>query len=166
VIARSAKSLWSDQRIRFLAAGAFNTGCSIIVYDLIYFFLAQWIHRDPRIIADIAIVLSIVPNVTTAYITNKLIVFQTRGNVCKEYFRFYFIYAIPIGSAFIFIPVIMTLISPLFGPRYTAYAAQALFVALTVPVSYYGHKLITFRHHHPAVMPTPSTEASRRPTSR
>jgi putative flippase GtrA len=144
VIARSLTTLWSDRRIRYLFVGGFNTACAYVVYSVIFHFLSLWLTCDPRVVADLASLLCNIPNLTIAYFMNKFLVFRTRGNYLREYFRSYLVYAIPMTSNLIILPVIMTFTARWFG-RFTGYAAQAIIIILTVIATYFGHKHVTFR---------------------
>jgi putative flippase GtrA len=84
-------------------------------------------------------VASVLINVTMAYCIDKFFVFRTKGNYLREYLRFYAVYAVPIGVGFTLLPLLIEV----FGLN--AYLAQALVVAVTVVIGYFGHKHVSFR---------------------
>jgi putative flippase GtrA len=77
-------------------------------------------------------------NVTNAFIGYRFIVFKSKGNLIREYFRFYLVYAVPIGLGFIGFPICLELL------KMNPYFAQAVLMVITIAISYFGHKYITF----------------------
>jgi putative flippase GtrA len=178
----SITRLWRDQRVRFLVVGAFNTAISIPVSWSIFFFLAKLLHLDQRLIAEITTVIATILNITIAFVGYKFVVFRTRGNYLPEYLRFYIVYAIPTICGLVLLPVLMTVLQHRFG-NYTFYIAQGFLTAVTIIISYVGHKRITFRQTNvpdptgpphgfpieplpPESTSTPAKAPSRYPTSR
>jgi putative flippase GtrA len=84
------------------------------------------------------LVITNIIGLTNAYICYKLFVFRTKGNVLREYSRFYLVYGTSIAINFILLPVLVELfhIHPLI--------AQASMIFFTVIVSYFGHKRFSF----------------------
>lgn len=122
-----------EQKLRYLIIGGWNTVFGYGVFAGLYFWLEGFIHY--LVILSISYVLSI----TNAYIGYKLFVFKTRGNILREYFRFYLVY----GVSFIF--NLATL--PLFVEtlRFNMYVAQAIVTLITILGSYLLHKNFSFK---------------------
>lgn len=84
-------------------------------------------------------VFATVINITNAYICHKFLVFKTKGNYIKEYMRYYVIYSVPIGLGFVFLPFSIEIL------KLNFYVAQAILTLITVIISYFGHKHVSFR---------------------
>lgn len=113
--------------------GGWNTVFGYGVFAALYFWLEGVIHY--LIILSISYVVSI----TNAYVGYKLFVFRTRGNILREYFRFYIVY----GASFIFnvlsLPVFVEML------EFNMYVAQAIVTVITIVGSYVLHKNFSFR---------------------
>jgi putative flippase GtrA len=118
---------------RYLVTGGVNTLLSYAVGASLFYILIDKIHYM------IIMVIGTVVNITISYFNYKLIVFKTKGNYIREYLRFYVVYSVPIGFSFIAFPICYQ------GLGMNPYLAQALIMAVTVVVSYIGHKKISFR---------------------
>jgi putative flippase GtrA len=119
--------------LRYLIAGGWNTLFGYSTFAALYWLLSPRVHYAAIMIA------STVVNVTMAYLSYKLFVFRTKGNWLREYARFYAVYAVPIGLGFVLLPFLIEVF------RMNAYLAQALVVGITVVISYFGHKHVSFR---------------------
>ena len=119
--------------MRFLLTGGWNTAFSYGSLATLYYLLSDRIHYI------IILAFSSVLNITNAYICHKFFVFKTKGNYIREYLRYYIVYSVPIGIGFIFFPICIELL------RMNFYIAQALLTFITVIVSYFGHKHVSFR---------------------
>lgn len=122
-----------EQKLRYLFIGGWNTVFGYGVFAALYFWLEGLIHY--LIILSISYVLSI----TNAYVGYKLFVFRTRGNIVREYFRFYIVY----GASFIFNLAML----PLFVETLSLniYVAQAIVTVITILGSYMLHKKFSFK---------------------
>jgi putative flippase GtrA len=122
-----------EQKIRYLIIGGWNTIFGYGVFAALYFWLEGLIHY--LIILSISYVLSI----TNAYIGYKLFVFKTRGNILREYFRFYIVY----GVSFLFnlasLPLFIEIL------KLNMYVAQAIVTIITILGSYMLHKNFSFK---------------------
>lgn len=83
--------------------------------------------------------LAAIINITNAYICHKLFVFRTKGNYLKEYLRYYIVYSVPIGIGFIFFPICIEILKMNFN------VVQALLTFITIIISYFGHKHVSFK---------------------
>ena len=119
--------------IKFLVTGAWNTAFGVLVYIVLYEGLKQWVNY---------LVLLIPGNIlaiTNAYICYKLFVFKTRGNILREYLRFYVVY----GGAMLLGFVLMFVLVD--GLKLNPVAAQVLCVPISIVFSYCSHRNYSFR---------------------
>lgn len=86
-------------------------------------------------------VIGTIINITNAFICHKVFVFRTKGNYIKEYLRYYVVYAVPTALGFIFFPFCIEVLKMNF------YVTQAILTFITVIISWFGHKHISFRQH-------------------
>ena len=124
---------YNSKPLRFLVIGGWNTAFAYISLAILYYLLSDKIHYM------IIIGFSGIINITNAYICHKFFVFKTRGNYLKEYLRYYVIYSVPIGIGLVFFPFCIEILKMNF------YVTQALLTFLTVIISYFGHKHVSFR---------------------
>ncbi len=87
----------------------------------------------------VIMVFATVINITNAYICHKLFVFKTKGDYIREYARYYVVYSVPIGIGFVFFPICIEVLKMNF------YVTQAFLTFVTVIISYFGHKHVSFR---------------------
>jgi putative flippase GtrA len=129
----AAKRLWQRQEVRFLVVGGGNTVSGYLLSVLIYFLL--------NVMLPLLVIIAIqtVVNVTISFLTQKLLVFRTRGNYLAEYLRFYVVSAVPIVMNFVLLPVAIDWLGM------NPYLAMALLMILMVVILYFGHKYISFR---------------------
>jgi len=119
--------------IRYLLVGAWNTAFGMAVYAGLYCIFGGRVNY--LVLAIPANVLAI----TNAYICYKLLVFRTRGNILREYFRCYVVYGgmMLAGGAGLYVLV------DWFGTPPIA-ANCACTVVLTI-VSYLSHRNFSFK---------------------
>lgn len=117
---------------RYLATGGWNTLFGILVYAALYRGLGSKVHYLVLLIP--ANILAI----TNAYICYKLLVFRTRGNIIKEYLRFYVVYGgtMLLGFALMFCFVDGLNLDPI--------VAQCVSASITIIVSYFSHRDFSF----------------------
>lgn len=122
-----------NEKIRYLAAGAWNTlfgyGLMIILFEL----LSSHLHLV--VIAAISSFFSI----TVSFLTYKVFVFKTMGNWLSEWMRSFVVY----GGATAFSIALLWLLVDAFGLN--IYIAQAISTVLVVFASYIGHQKFTFK---------------------
>ncbi len=133
MISAPARRSYDSRLIRFLIAGGWNTVFSYISTAALYYVLSGMIHYM------MIVALATVINITNAYICHKIFVFKTKGNYVREYLRYYIVYSVPIGIAFVAFPFCIEVLKMNF------YLVQALLTFITVTVSYFGHKHVSFR---------------------
>ncbi len=124
-----------EQKIRYLIIGGWNTVFGYGVFVALYFWFADSIHY--LVILSISYILSI----TNAYIGYKLLVFRTKGNILREYLRFYVVY----GASFLFNLATLPLFVEILNLN--MYAAQAIVTMITILGSYVMHKNFSFKRN-------------------
>lgn len=122
-----------SRRIRYLIAGAWNTGFGYAAGLLLYYVL-----HDNHSIVFIGVLTNIAA-ITMAFLTHKLFVFRTKGNWLAEYLRSYLVYGV---SAISGIAALWLLVEQFLVPFWLA---QFLVILATVGITYIGHSRVTFR---------------------
>ncbi len=121
------------EKIRFLAAGAWNTLFGYFSFVILYYLFRSAAHYM------ILLVISNILSITNAYLSYKYFVFKTKGNFMKEYSRFYVVYGAAFIANLVLLPVFVELL------RIHPLISQALIIILTVIISYFGHKHFSFK---------------------
>jgi len=134
---RTILRIWNHEALRYLVVGGANTAFAYGVFAICYHVLAPHIHYM------IVLVCSTVLNITVAYLNYKFVVFRTKGNYLREYLRFYGVYAVPIGLGFLLFPLGVEVL------HLNAYVTQAVITVITVVLSYFGHKNVSFKRRVP-----------------
>ncbi len=124
---------YNSKPLRFIITGGWNFTFSYITLALLYYLFSKRIHY--MIIMAFATII----NITNAYICHKFFVFKTEGNYLKEYLRYYVVYSVPIAIGFISFPFCIEILKMNF------YVTQALLTFITMTISYFGHKHVSFR---------------------
>ena len=122
----------NKKKIRYIAVGAWNTMFSYIAFVLLYFYLNEPIHYMA------ILVLSQIVGLTNAYICYKLFVFKTKGNILKEYFRFYVVY----GSTLFVNFALILLFVELF--EMDPIISQGIIALIVAFIAYVGHSKFSF----------------------
>ena len=133
MISQVVRNAYASKPIRFLIAGGWNTAFAYILLVVLYYFFSNKVHYM------FILVFCTIVNVTNAYIIHKFFVFKTKGNYIREYIRYYLVYSVPIGLGFISFPLCIEILKMNF------YITQALLTFVTVIISYFGHKHVSFR---------------------
>ena len=136
-----------DQRLRFVAVGAFNTGFGYAAFVFFNLLVGMWIGYLGSLLCAHAV------SSTTAFILYRRFVFQVRGRILGDYLRFQSVYAASLGVNMILLPTLVEVLS------WQVYVAQAVALTVTVVFSYVGHKFFSFRRD-PAVRAATSGDAS------
>lgn len=123
----------ADRLVRFAVTGVWNTLFGILAYAALY----EWLKDSVNYL--VLLVPGNILAITNAFICHKLFVFRTRGNLLREYFRFYVVYG---GTALLGFALMFVLVDGFgFGPV----AAQVLCVPIAVSLSYISHRNYSFR---------------------
>ena len=119
--------------VRFLITGGWNTVFGIGVYSLLL-----WLFEG-KVNYLILMVPSSILAITNAYICYKLFVFKTKGNILREYFRFYLVYGV---SNLLSFGIMFCLVE---GMKIKPIIAQFPCVAIITIFSYVSHHNFSFK---------------------
>ena len=128
------KLIPDSQILRYLITGGWNTLFGVLGYTLLY----AWLHE--RVNYLVLLIPSNILAITNAFICYKLFVFKTRGNMLREYFRFYVVY----GSSMLLGFVLMFILVD--GFKLNPIIAQFIGVPITIAFSYFSHRNYSFRN--------------------
>lgn len=133
---RRAHNLWhGSEKTRFLVVGAWNTAFGYMVFIIAYFLLHHVLHY--LIIMLIAHFIS----VCNAFVGHKFLVFRSSGDLPGEFLRFNMSYGGTIVFGLIAMPIMVELL------HLHPITAQGILIVVTVVLSYFLHKTISFRRH-------------------
>ena len=144
---RLTQHIPSGQVLRYLIVGAWNT---LFGYGCFFLFTKLLLHvmpSQPSLAASVATVVATVTNITVSFAGYKLFVFRTKGNFLHEYARSFLVY-LPslIFNAVAIAPLTVSLRRVLPAHAQQApYIAGAILAFVTVVISFFGHKHISFR---------------------
>jgi len=131
---QALRKLLQDRRVKYVAVGAWNTLFSYLAFVALYLALSPLgVHYL------LVLVLSQIVGVTNAYVCYKVFVFKTRGNVLKEYLRFYVVY----GTTFVINIALITLFVEVF--HLNAILSQGIIAAIVVVLAYFAHSNFSFK---------------------
>ena|ERR1022692_92485 len=142
-----AQHIPTEQLVRYLLVGAWNT---LFGYGCFFFFAHLFLHlfqSMPSLAASVASVLSMAINITVSFLGYKLAVFRTKGKFLREYARSFLVYIPSLILNAITIAPLTTLLERV-QPSHAheaAYIAGAILAFITVVISFFGHKHISFR---------------------
>lgn len=126
--------LWNESApLRYLIVGGWNFVFGYGIFALLYWaFNSRWADW---FIATVATILGI----TMSYLTHRFITYRSHGCWWTEYLRFYVVYG---GQSLLNIFLIWLLVTRL---QYNAYFVQFIINVALVIVSYWAHKLYSFK---------------------
>jgi len=123
-----------EKKLRFLVAGGVNTLVGLSVYPLLYLLLEPlgWGYIQVLLLAQVICI-------TFSFISNKYFVFKTKGNIHKEYVKFFLFYGLYLVLNLLCLPLLVEKvgISPIIS--------QTLFSAAIIISSYFWHNFFTFK---------------------
>lgn len=122
----------NKKKVRYLAVGLWNTVFPYIVFGLLYYLSDAQLHYM------IILLVSQVLGLTNAYIGYKFFVFKTKGNIVREYLRFYAVY----GTTFIVNLVLISLFVEVLGIN--PVISQGIIGIIVVIMAYIGHDRFSF----------------------
>lgn len=125
--------LLSDQRVRFLGAGAFNTLFAFAVFAALEAGLGDAVNYM------IILLLAHVIGVLEAFTIYRLTVFRVKGNLLRDLMRFESVYLLALGINLALLPLLVEL------GHLPVLLAQGVIVFFTSLVSFLGHKHFSFR---------------------
>lgn len=120
------------QKLAYLLVGGWNTLFGLAIFALLYSLLHQILHYI------LILVISYIIAITNAFLCYKFFVFKTKGDLFREYLRFYIVY----GVSFVINIGFMVIIVELF--KIKPIPAQSIILSITTIVSYIGHKHYSF----------------------
>ena len=138
-----ARHIPSGQLFRYLLIGGWNT---LFGYTC-FFLMNRWLSQVMPVYSYIAASLaSNMISITVAFLGYKWVVFRTKGNYLREWFRSLMVY----GGTMVFSAVAL---APLVGLiRHTThyqteapYISAAMVAIITMISSFFGHKHLSFR---------------------
>lgn len=122
-----------EQKLRYLLVGGWNTLFGYGVYALLY-----WLLRG-RLSYVLVLVPANVISITQNYFGYKFLVFRTKGNMLREYFKTYLVYGVAFAINLALLPLLHEVAGlPVLG-------AQAAAMVVTVVLSYFFYKYFAFR---------------------
>jgi putative flippase GtrA len=122
----------NKKKIRYISVGIWNTVFSYAAFVFLYYLTNSWLHYM------LVLVLSQVVGLTNAYVCYKLLVFKTKGNIIREYLRFYVVY----GSTFIVNILLIGLFVEVLGIN--PVISQGVIAIIVVTMAYFGHSRFSF----------------------
>jgi putative flippase GtrA len=144
-----------DQRVAFLVVGGINTlvgfgifvACSLTVGHTVD-------HRFGKVAgALVTVAISHVLSVLFAFVMHRRFVFRVRGHVLRDLARFESVYLTALAINAVALPVLVEL-------GMARIPAQAIIIASTTFLSYFGHRHFSFRRD------TPNSQETQDETSR
>lgn len=133
---KAVRSIITDhnKKLRFLIAGGVNTLVGLSVYPILYFFLepSGFRYLEVLLIAQIICI-------TFSFISNKYFVFKTKGNIKKEYIKFFTFYGLYLLLNLVCLPFLVEIV------KITPVISQTIFSIAIIISSYFWHNFITFK---------------------
>jgi putative flippase GtrA len=129
-----------DQRVAFLVVGAINTVVGFGIFVACSVTAGNFVdHRFGKVAGSLVTVgISHVLAVLFAFVMHRRFVFHVRGHVLRDLARFESVYLTALGINAIALPVLVEL-----GMH--RIPAQAIILASTTLLSYFGHRHFSFR---------------------
>jgi putative flippase GtrA len=132
--------LVNDQRVAFLLTGVINTVVGFAIFIAISESVGHFVdHRFGKVAG--ALVTAGVTHVLTvlfAFVTYRRLVFRVRGHVLRDLIRFWSVYIVAGGINIVTLPMLVEL-------GLQRIPAQAIILAGTTLLSYFGHRHFSFR---------------------
>lgn len=136
-VATKSLAEWNrNERLRFLAVGAYNTFFGITCFWLLQEFI-------PSLHYLISLILVSELSVINAFVGHRYVVFKSQAGILPEIGRFHLVYA---SSMLLGISLTIALVELL---RFRPTWANVVSVITTVVISYIAHKKFTFRGKSP-----------------
>jgi putative flippase GtrA len=151
-MARLLARLLADERVRFVIIGGINTVLGYGLFVVFFFTVGDAIGYLGSLYASYAVAIVI------AFTLHRRFTFRVTGtgNVAVDFVRFASVHIVSLVINTVALPVLVEYVGlhPL--------PAQALIVVITTLVSYFGHKLFSFRRQaSPVVARTSSPDPDR-----
>ncbi|MGO9729926.1 GtrA family protein [Mycobacterium sp.] len=132
--------LLRDQRVAFLVVGAINTVVGFGIFAACSLTVGHDIDQQFGKVAGSLVTLGITHalGVLFAFVMHRRFVFRVRGHVLRDLVRFESVYLTGLAINAVALPVLVEL-------GMSRIPAQAIIIAATTLVSYFGHRHFTFR---------------------
>jgi putative flippase GtrA len=127
-------SIRHGKKIRFLIAGMVNTAVGLAVYPILYLVFESMGMGYIQVLI-IAQVLCI----SFSFVSNKYFVFKTKGNLKKEYLKFFAFHGFYFALNLVCLPILVEAfkINPIIS--------QTGFAIAVIMTSYFWHNAVTFK---------------------
>ena len=125
-------SLIDSKQIKYIIVGIWNTFFSYAAFVMLYYLLNVSVHYMA------ILVLSQIVGLTNAYICYKVFVFKTKGNIVREYLRFYVVY----GTTFVVNLALIALFVEIL--TLNPVVSQGVIAFIVVIMAYIGHDRFSF----------------------
>lgn len=129
-----------DQRVAFVVVGVINTVVGFAIFIAASETVGHFIdHRFGKVAGSlVTLAITHVLSVLFAFAMHRTFVFRVRGHVLRDLMRFWSVYLTAACINFVALPVLVEL-------GLDRIPAQAIIVALTTLLSYFGHRHFSFR---------------------
>lgn len=129
-----------DQRVAFLIVGGINTVVGFGIFVICSETLGHFVdHRDGKVAGALATVaVSHVLSVLFAFVMHRRLVFRVRGHLLRDLVRFESVYLTALGINAVALPLLVEL-------GLQRIPAQAIIIAVSTLLSYFGHRHFSFR---------------------
>jgi putative flippase GtrA len=142
-LGRRLFGLLNDERVRFIIIGGLNTGVGYLVFVILE------LSFGARLGYFFSLYGSFLLSSVSAFLLHRRVTFRVTGSggIVVDFLRFLSVYAFALIINSIALPLLVEVVdmNPLI--------AQAIIVAATTLVSYFGHKFFSFRRR-----PAPTTD--------
>jgi len=129
------KKIINSEKFKYIIVGIWNTIFSYAAFIALYYSMTKHdIHYT------LVLVVSQIVGITNAYICYKVFVFKTKGNIVREYLKFYVVYGSTLAVNFILILILVELggLNPVIS--------QGLIAIVVVIMAYIGHVKFSFNN--------------------
>jgi putative flippase GtrA len=129
-----------DQRVAFLVVGGINTVVGFGIFVACSESVGHFVdHQFGKLAGSLVTVgISHVLAVLFAFVMHRRFVFRVRGHVLRDFVRFESVYLTGLGINAVALPVLVEL-------GLSRIPAQAIIVAATTLLTYFGHRHFSFR---------------------
>ena len=124
----------NETKVRFLATGVFNSLFGLMMFPFFFYVLEEY-NFHYLIILTISQFISII----FAYLTNKFLVFKTKGNYLDEFLKFISFHLTYFIINIIALPILVEFF------KLQPVVAQIFFATLVIISSYFWQSRITFK---------------------
>ena len=130
---RTAVSLLSDKRVRFVLTGGLNTAFGFVCFAGYQLLVGQ------RFGYMWTLLLAHVTTVFFAFVMHRRLVFQVKGSVLSDLWKFESVYLVALGANALLLPLAVEVLGM------PVLAAQAVITVANAVISWLGHSRFTFR---------------------